>query len=609
LARNHLLWCGAGLLVLGVLGWATVPGHHTVPEAEARGLRVADDQPSAALPGCGSGSDMGSASEGEVWRDAAHGAVNCLYLILRLHHVDASYRDAERALPSAARTGGLVVLRDAAAAFGLHGRIVRTTPAALSHGLLPAVAHVEEEKDRGGRLVIVTAANADRVEFIDAATAVLQDQPAWAFQKRWTGYLLRFEPPTPWRFYFPAVAALGGLSVLLGLWRRRPRAGAPTTGGATSASLPTVLLLVAVALPAARSADKPARPEVRQSAAEVAAAVARSRSGLVSLLAEFEWTRRDPETDRPGGPVHVTAAARGPRRFTDTRHAADGLPPALDLERNQVWLDPDRILAYYPARRVATARAKGKRDEAWRQRAWEVQRVPVFECLAWWPPDDTQPPAKLDPKQEAPFFLHQALARPGYRVRPLQERVDGTWCVVLERPGVDTCWFDPAHGFALRRREFHPTAANPVFLRYELGDYRREDAGVWLPRTLRRQVCRTDGPGDTAHPAVIGDEAGTVLRWQVNDVPADLFTFRPPAGTLLDDLTTGRRCQVPGGLAFLDEVSDLAAARAAALAPPTDTAPPEPDDPPWRVPVLVVGGVILIALDLGCLLARRGDPS
>jgi hypothetical protein len=124
-----------------------------------------------------------------------------------------------------------------------------------------------------------------------------------------------------------------------------------------------------------------------------------------------------------------------------------------------------------------------------------------------------------------------------------------------------------------------------------------------LPRTLRRLVCRTEGAGGAAHPVVVGDEAGTVLRWQVNDVPRDTFSLRPPAGTLLDDLNTGRRCQVPGGRSFLDEVGDLASARAAALAPAGDTDAHEAEGTPWRVPVLVVGSLILVVLDLGCLAA------
>jgi hypothetical protein len=595
--------------VLGVLGWATVPGGPSVPEAEARQLGVAGDQPPAFLPACGSGNDEAApAAAGEVWRDPASGPVNCLYLILRLRHVTATYRDAAKALPSAVHAGSFTAVRDGAKSFGLRGRIVKTTPAALSHGPLPAVAYLEEEKNRPGRLVVVTAARADRVEFIDAATAVLQDQPAWEFQKHWTGYLLRFEPATPLRFFFPGVAVLGVLSLALAVWQRRRRRAAPAGGGTpATAGLPAGLLLLVIGVPADWGAEVPAQPAAappaRQSAAEVAAAVAKSRAGLVSLLAEFDWVRHDPEDEQtPAATARITAAAHGSLRFADTRHAADGLPFDLDLERNQVWLDPERIIAYYPARRVATARAKGKRDAAWEQRAWEVQRVPVFECLAWWPPDDTLPPAKLDPKQEHPFFLHEALARPGYRVRPLQELVDGTWCVVLERPGVDTCWFDPAHGFALRRREFHATAG-PVFLRYDLGDYRQEGPGVWLPRTLRRLVCRTEGAGGAAHPVVVGDEAGTVLHWQVNDVPRGTFACRPPAGALLDDLNTGRRCQVPGGRSFLDEVSDLAGARAAALVPAGDTDAPGPDGTPWRVPVLVVGSLILVVLDLGCLVA------
>src|SRR5262249_60825206 len=79
---------------------------------------------------------------------------------------------------------------------------------------------------------------------------------------------------------------------------------------------------------------------------------------------------------------------------------------------------------------------------------WKIRGAFFFDCLGWWPPDDdTKPPDKGHP-----FYLHVALAQKEYRVHPRQEQVAGAWCHVVEFPGVDKLWVDPAIGFSVRRR-------------------------------------------------------------------------------------------------------------------------------------------------------------
>src|SRR5262249_22669872 len=140
------------------------------------------------------------------------------------------------------------------------------------------------------------------------------------------------------------------------------------------------------------------------------------------------------------------------------------------------------------------------------------------------------------------------LAQKEYRVHPRQEQVAGAWCHVVEFPGVDKLWVDPAIGFAVRRRE--GSAGNPPALvaRYELSDYRETAPGVWLPWKLRRVNYKIRPPSTQGDPLPEADSVATVARVEVNQVDSDLFRFTPPPGTLVQDRDAGEMSQIPGGL-------------------------------------------------------------
>jgi hypothetical protein len=134
----------------------------------------------------------------------------------------------------------------------------------------------------------------------------------------------------------------------------------------------------------------------------------------------------------------------------------------------------------------------------------------------------------------------------------VQEEVDGAWCHVIDDPGRDRLWIDPAAGYAVRRRERYAGDPPALVWRCELSDL-RETAGVWFPWKAR-QTVRSASPRTGAPNALERHVEADVVEAELNQTSEEFFVFRPPAGTLVQDRDTGATTQVPGGLAFLDGV-------------------------------------------------------
>jgi hypothetical protein len=288
----------------------------------------------------------------------------------------------------------------------------------------------------------------------------------------------------------------------------------------------------------------------------IRAAVDQSRRRLRSIEVEFLARGLEPTTGAPeGATLRRVVAARGTSRYVASVHTAAGLPERLDVDGNLVVYDGrSKVLTDF--------RPRLSYGEVFRRDAglfaWKVQGEFFFECTAWRPPDDDSKP----PEVEIAFLLHEALADPQCRVLPRQERVDGAWCHVVERPGVDKLWLDPAIGFALRRRHWlHGQHAAPP-IDYELSDYREVAPKVWVPWRLRRVTYkpRPHKPGGPLSVDSVAEVA--LLRAEVNRVPEGRFRVDLPPGTLVWDGDAKSYEQVPGGLPLLDAIIALAEARA-----------------------------------------------
>jgi hypothetical protein len=299
--------------------------------------------------------------------------------------------------------------------------------------------------------------------------------------------------------------------------------------------------------------ESPRRRSVH-SLVEIQQAVGESRERLQSILAEFVATGRDPRSGQVLPVSNRTVfAAKGMFRFASYSHFTTGVPDELDVEQNQVFFTGDTLDVYYPLK----AYYETSRESARLPSSWKVRAEFFLECLAWWPPTDGTTP----PGEQERFYLHDALRQPGCRVLPHQEKIDGAWCHVVERAGVDKVWLDPALGFAMRRREW--AVARPPLLcaHYELSDYREARRRVWIPWRLRRVLYRATGAATDSGGVVDKDVVCTMVRVEVNQVEDSIFRFAPPPGTLVEDRDTGEIRQVPGGAALLDAIADVAQKR------------------------------------------------
>jgi hypothetical protein len=184
-------------------------------------------------------------------------------------------------------------------------------------------------------------------------------------------------------------------------------------------------------------------------------------------------------------------------------------------------------------------------------------------------------------------------------IRPDLEEVDGRWCHVLERPGLDVLWIDVEHGCALLAREFLDSKTGLVMWRCEASGHVEVASGIWMPRELRNIHYGTDV---AKKPVVALDTRHQVTRCSVNTVSDDVFKFEPPPGALqlnADELKSEQT--VPGGTDLLDELADFSKS---AFHDRWSAAPPEPEKTSVARHILMG---VCVGVFLGCILpmARR----
>jgi ABC-type bacteriocin/lantibiotic exporter with double-glycine peptidase domain len=107
---------------------------------------------------------------------------------------------------------------------GLDCIVIKTDPAHIGDQRLPLIAHWEEEKDRSGHYVVVTAVGKDWVEYIDGTTAAISVLTLADFSKRWTGYAMIVAPRAMLWTWIGALCVLDALAMFVALlvrWKKR----------------------------------------------------------------------------------------------------------------------------------------------------------------------------------------------------------------------------------------------------------------------------------------------------------------------------------------------------------------------------------------------------
>jgi hypothetical protein len=361
-----------------------------------------------------------------------------------------------------------------------------------------------------------------------------------------------------------------------------------------------LLLMLGVAMPGVAAGESGPPPRAVYSLDQIRKGISESRDRLRSIEVEVEVPEHDPGggTQAPGI-LRRVLAARDASRYVYSVHFNADQPPGLDLDTNEIYYDgTSKVLEEFrPAQRYCET---FRRDAD--KFSWKVRVEFFLECTGWWPPGDRSRP----PVRESPFLLFEALADERCRVLPVQEKAGEAWCHVVERPGVDRLWLDPEIGFAPRRRQWyhgHPTIRN---IEYTLSDYREAAPKVWIPWRIRRLVVNPTRRASEKPVGIEGETEAIVVRAEVNRVPESRFRLAVPPGTLIWDGDTGVMRQVPGGLAFLETVAELAERRSALYARQR-SAPPGGPAASGRHEVLsavLAGGLLISAITI--LQARRG---
>ncbi len=110
-----------------------------------------------------------------------------------------------------------------------------------------------------------------------------------------------------------------------------------------------------------------------------------------------------------------------------------------------------------------------------------------------------------------------------YRLRPEQELIDGAWCHVLEWPGYDVAWVDPARSYIPLRREYRIRGMlRSVRLNKEL---KRLANGLWLPGLSETTTyVLPAGPQGKLKPGEVAyDQTLKLISARFDNVPDSAF--------------------------------------------------------------------------------------
>jgi len=284
----------------------------------------------------------------------------------------------------------------------------------------------------------------------------------------------------------------------------------------------------------ARGDEPPPRPTT-MTIDQIRRLIHDQRGKLVSLRVEFRsWHHKNLGTARYES--YVVAASAG-RRYAHLWHGEFSDPADDPRAGIQLLINGENWDVFIPYFR----RFDVSRRFAVRPFTDKILFHPLFESLGWWPPGDTDPPARRGDRR---FFVHDIVDDERCRVIGL-EQVDGAWCQVVELPGTARLWVDGARA-VVPRRIFQAASGNAdEDALFEAGDYREVASGLFLPYRMRR--FRQAGGLDFTT---------LVSRYSVNAVPDEQFRLEVPAGTLINDRDTDTFRQLPGGFEVMERLVD-----------------------------------------------------
>jgi hypothetical protein len=267
--------------------------------------------------------------------------------------------------------------------------------------------------------------------------------------------------------------------------------------------------------------------------------------------------------DKPAPPAHSRhhLVVAGQSRLMENIHYTDTLDGSTDLNHTTMFFDGRQGGVFYHSNRYLEIFHGATALKA----VWNKTRdAIILRCIGWWPADDETPP--LD-ENGLRMPLRFVLSDPAYVVREGMESIRGHRCVVVERPGVDRLWLDPAAAWALRRREIRKPATKQLLMSFDYDRHAKFQVpgsnaarAIWFPREIVRTIYVPAGQA-------VGDPPGSGIRTAVRITVDSIrinhdddlrLTLRLPAGTLVQDRDQHTFAQVPGGADVLDDAVRLA---------------------------------------------------
>jgi hypothetical protein len=287
----------------------------------------------------------------------------------------------------------------------------------------------------------------------------------------------------------------------------------------------------------------------RYSAAELRSMLRKDQRHLWALYVVYRSEVYTNPDALPGTYMRRVLAAKAPSLlYNELSHPSEEIDSANDplLQRDIVM--PKVCYVFFPFRCEYSRISLKPSDPL----PGTLNHLDFFMTTGLWPLKQ-RPGPKFG---ELPCALQEvALAKAYSVVRPSQEKVEGHWCHVLERPGEDRLWIDVSRGCCLLAREFCNPKVGSAALRYELGDHQEVERGIWIPKRISGIIYNATALNPEERKQCVDDWTLTVLEARVNGQVDDaLFQFRPSPGALYVEPGAFPKQTEPGGLELLDDL-------------------------------------------------------
>lgn len=262
-----------------------------------------------------------------------------------------------------------------------------------------------------------------------------------------------------------------------------------------------------------------AQPASKFTAQEIKAVLGAACEKLDSIYVAYRSDSYEETAGFPEGTyVYRIVAAKAPCYFYHRNtHGHVRLNWSLDPLQRETFVTDTMVVSFNPVNRTyfeasisPEAPLPGTlRDEF------------LLSVTALWPLHSRPPPRY----KWGPIVLREIVNSKAYNfVRPLQEKVRGRWCHVLEEPNLDAIWIDmQQRGCCILARESYDFQSKQQLQRIDFCDHEWLNH-FWFPKRI--EVAAYQGKKGWNRSKV------EIVEVHVNDVQNGLFEFVPPKGAL-----------------------------------------------------------------------------